>query len=125
MPSVYYGDEVGMQGYGDPFCRAAYPWGQEDSELLSHYRKLGEIRKQTDAFRSGEYRPQLVNDDRLVFERRGDKDSALILINRAPEPFEYALPKGFEKAKAMNSHIDGSNITVGGFDFDILTKKHK
>lgn len=125
VPSVYYGDEVGMQGYGDPFCRAAYPWGQEDNELLSHYRKLGEIRKQTDAFRSGEYCPQLVNDDRLVFERRGDKDSALILVNRTSEPFEYALPKGYEKSKAMNSHINGSNITVGGFDFDILIKKHK
>ena len=32
-PTVYYGDEAGMEGWEDPFNRAGYPWGQEDSEL--------------------------------------------------------------------------------------------
>ena len=26
VPCIYYGDEIGMQGYGDPFCRQTYPW---------------------------------------------------------------------------------------------------
>ena len=45
VPSVYYGDEVGMQGYEDPMNRATFPWGQEDEDLLSHYRFLGGVRK--------------------------------------------------------------------------------
>ena len=27
VPSLYYGDEAGLEGFGDPFCRGAYPWG--------------------------------------------------------------------------------------------------
>jgi glycosidase len=27
VPSIYYGDEAGMQGYKDPFNRCCYPWG--------------------------------------------------------------------------------------------------
>ena len=41
VPSLYYGDEAGVQGYHDPFCRLPYPWGREDAELLLHYKKLG------------------------------------------------------------------------------------
>ncbi|MFR4336059.1 MAG: alpha-amylase family glycosyl hydrolase [Lawsonibacter sp.] len=31
-PTVYYGDEAGMEGFEDPFNRRTFPWGQEDSE---------------------------------------------------------------------------------------------
>ena len=41
VPSLYYGDEAGMQGGSDPFNRAGYPWGKEDDELLKFYKKLG------------------------------------------------------------------------------------
>ena len=44
-PTVYYGDEAGMEGYKDPFNRGCYPWGQENGELLAWYRRLGEIRR--------------------------------------------------------------------------------
>ena len=30
-----------MEGYGDPFNRGCYPWGQEDRELLAWYHRLG------------------------------------------------------------------------------------
>ena len=33
VPCIYYGDEIGMQGYGDPFCRQTYPWDNVDRNL--------------------------------------------------------------------------------------------
>jgi glycosidase len=30
IPSIFYGDEVGVQGYEDPINRRTYPWGNED-----------------------------------------------------------------------------------------------
>ena len=45
VPSIYYGDEVGLQGYEDPMNRAPFPWGREDEEILAHYRFLGSLRK--------------------------------------------------------------------------------
>ena len=40
IPCIYYGDEVGMQGFRDPYCRATYPYGKEDRKLLHFYQKL-------------------------------------------------------------------------------------
>ncbi|MGN1050938.1 MAG: glycoside hydrolase family 13 protein, partial [Acutalibacteraceae bacterium] len=49
FPSVYYGDEAGMEGYRDPFNRACYPWGKEDKEILKWHKDLGEIRQTVSA----------------------------------------------------------------------------
>ncbi len=48
FPSLYYGDEAGLEGYSDPFNRGTFPWGKEDTDLLAWYRYLGEVRKDVD-----------------------------------------------------------------------------
>ena len=44
-PTVYYGDEAGVCGFTDPDNRRTYPWGNEDRELLSFYKKMIAIHK--------------------------------------------------------------------------------
>ncbi len=44
IPSLYYGDEAGMQGYGDPFNRCTFPWGKENKELTKWFKILGKLR---------------------------------------------------------------------------------
>ncbi|MBE7039388.1 MAG: glycoside hydrolase family 13 protein [Ruminococcaceae bacterium] len=44
IPCIYYGDEVGLWGFGDPYCRMAYPYGKEDVEIFDYYKRLGSIR---------------------------------------------------------------------------------
>lgn len=54
IPSIFYGDEAGLQGFDDPINRRPYPWGSEDKEILAHYKKLGRIRRENRAvFRAG------------------------------------------------------------------------
>ncbi len=74
VPSVYYGDEAGMEGYRDPFCRMPYPWGREDKEITEHYKRLGRIRNENIVFARGEFKIIAAKDGLLVYERReGDK----------------------------------------------------
>ncbi|NJN44045.1 MAG: alpha-amylase, partial [Anaerolineae bacterium] len=40
-PNIYYGDEIGMTGAGDPDCRRAFRWDQPetwDQDLLQFYK---------------------------------------------------------------------------------------
>jgi glycosidase len=57
MPTVYYGDEVGVTGSDDPDNRRTYPWPQEggkpDDALAAHYASLGSLRARTPALRDG------------------------------------------------------------------------
>ncbi|HKL73751.1 MAG TPA: glycoside hydrolase family 13 protein [Clostridia bacterium] len=45
VPSVYYGDEIGMEGFEDPINRRPFAWDDIDYEILAHYRFLGTLRK--------------------------------------------------------------------------------
>lgn len=54
-PSLYYGDEAGVCGFTDPDSRRTYPWGNEDKELLSLYRKAIHLHKECDVLRTGSF----------------------------------------------------------------------
>ena len=56
MPSVYYGDEAGLYGMSDPFCRGTYPWGREDKGLVGAFREAMQRRAQSTALRTGTMR---------------------------------------------------------------------
>ena len=68
-PTVYYGDEAGMEGWEDPFNRAGYPWGQEDSELKSFFSKLVHLRRAQPALQTGQLHWRWTAGSLLVFAR--------------------------------------------------------
>lgn len=69
VPSIYYGDETGLEGYRDPFNRRCYPWGKEDEELLASYRSLTGIRRSHGVYAKGEYRTLYASGGLYAFER--------------------------------------------------------
>ena len=81
-PSLYYGDEAGMQGYKDPFNRRTYPWGREDQQLLAHFRRLGQIRKENDILRMGDTCFFQAGDRRLGFSRSLNQRTLRVYVNR-------------------------------------------
>ena len=103
-PTVYYGDEVGLVGFGsdiprdDPYNRQPYPWPdaegydslptwrQQDATLLDHYRRLGQLRKAHSFLRTGSWDTLLVDDAGLyVFGRKDANGAAIIAVNRSDQ----------------------------------------
>ncbi|HPE39000.1 MAG TPA: glycoside hydrolase family 13 protein [Bacillota bacterium] len=71
-PCIYYGDEIGMQGYRDPFNRRTYPWGREDDAQkaqLAFMQTLAALRRNHPVLKTGEYRTLLAKGDMLIFDR--------------------------------------------------------
>ncbi len=89
-PSVYYGDEAGMEGHKDPFNRRPFPWGREDPELLAHYRHLGFLRKHEPALRLGDISFFQAGDRKLGFCRTYKGRKLRVYLNRSPEPWEVS-----------------------------------
>ena len=87
-PSLYYGDEAGMEGYKDPFNRRTYPWGREDRELLEHHKRLGQLRKATPALQRGNLEFFQAGDQKLGFSRSLDGRCYRIYINRSSDTWE-------------------------------------
>ncbi len=92
MPSLYYGDEAGMEGYSDPFNRRTYPWGREDMELLAHHRQLGQLRKTYETLRMGDIQFFQAGDQRLGFSRTYGGKTLRICLNRGHD--NWQVPGG-------------------------------
>ncbi len=89
-PTIYYGDEAGMQGFEDPLNRRPYPWGDEDGSLMLFYRKLTAIYAKYDAFAKGDLQYLQAENSLLVLQRslpaqEGKAAQRLVVvINRSP-----------------------------------------
>ena len=97
MPALYYGDEVGLTGAGDPYCRKPYPWGKEDTNLRDKLQALISMRKESDVLRLGTLEVFAPHPDVLLISReiRNGKDALgdpaqdgqiLFGINRSEKP---------------------------------------
>ncbi len=89
-PSLYYGDEAGMEGGKDPFNRRTYPWGKEDTELLEHFRKLGQLRKHSQPLRLGDVEFFCAEGGRIGYSRTVNGRSVKIYVNRNDTSWEIA-----------------------------------
>jgi 4-alpha-glucanotransferase len=93
VPCIYYGDEIGMQGYKDPFNRRCFTWDKSDSELVEFTKLLSDLRKSCDVFKNGALRFLLADNDIIAFARvMPDYEKACaIFLNRSDKV--QALPK--------------------------------
>lgn len=105
FPSVYYGDEAGMEGYRDPFCRRPFPWGREDKALLAHYRLLGEIRSRHQAFAGGHFSILEHGEHYIAYERTAPDDRVVVVAARN-YPIELALDGRWRDALTGKAFCD-------------------
>ena len=91
-PSLYYGDEAGMEGGKDPFNRRTYPWGYENMEFIDHFKRLGRLRQDHPAFRYGDIHFFQAGDRHLGFTRSYQGKTYRVYCNRDADPWE--IPAG-------------------------------
>ncbi len=120
IPSIFYGDEAGLQGFDDPINRRPYPWGSEDKEILAHYRKLGRIRRENRAVFSGGF--NMRDENGLVaYERAGGDDEILIAVNAGEDDKTLFINKEYTSLYNNKEYKDVVDVPAGAFV--ILKKK--
>ncbi len=79
IPSIFYGDEVGMTGWSDPLNRGTYPWGKEDGFLLKFFQRLGKIRKENRDIFLGNI--EFIQNELLIYKRKSEKGEITVIVN--------------------------------------------
>lgn len=87
LPTVFYGDEVGMEGYSDPFNRRSFPWNSIDEEILKHYQKIGKIRRKNSIYSTGDFKIIALNSDILIFKRYNNRADYITIVNNSNSDF--------------------------------------
>jgi 4-alpha-glucanotransferase len=67
--AIYYGDELGMEGYEDPFNRRTYPWGAPEGDFTARVRRLIKLRASTPVLQTGRFEVLEADRQTIVMRR--------------------------------------------------------
>ena len=123
VPCIYYGDETGMEGYVDPFCRGCFPWDDIDEALGAFYARLGAIRTKNfpEIFKDGSYREVFADPSCLVFERRKGEKALYVYCNNSAS--EYAIRMRGEYTEYLTGKTFKDYLSVEPYSYGIIARK--
>jgi glycosidase len=122
IPCVYYGDENGMEGYGDPFCRQCFDWEHLNEDLIGFFAKLGEIRrKYRNIFAEGEYVDVYHDDNLLIFSRVSQTGRCFVYANNSAKIYNLSFDGIFRELLAEKDF--NGTIQVQPYSYGILVRK--
>lgn len=115
MPTIYYGDEAGQYGSGDPDCRRTYPWGKEDKDLIAHYKKVIGVRNaHKDIFARGDVNTLKAEGDIYAFSRKADSGKlGIVALNRGKAQ-QVTLPVSAADGTIFTDELTGTKATANG-----------
>ena len=112
-PQMYYGDEIGMEGTGDPDNRRDFPGGfprdqhsaftpvgrtQQEQDIFHHVQSLLKLRAQHPALRIGDLKDVFVDQTAYVYSRHAGNETVLVAINNSDQARSIKLPSFFSGA---------------------------
>jgi len=117
VPMVYYGDEVGLTGAGDPDNRKMMPLeselSAEQKSVRDYFSKMAALRSAHPALRYGSRRHLVADDSRYAFARRHFDDRVLAVWNKGKETAGFDLAVGPELPDGRYSDaLTGKTIDV-------------
>lgn len=99
IPCIYYGTEVGVYGFKDPFNRKCYPWEKEDKMVLKYYQKIGNVRSEC-ILKNSKFIVCQADEEVFSFMRKNKSTTAFIAVNRSSKIKVLDIPK---EIKTSNS----------------------
>lgn len=134
IPTMYYGDEIGMTGAADPDNRRMMRWNNnintDEKQLRKNISKLTNLRNSHSALKYGDYIPLLSDDNSFAYLRNDFSEKILVIINYSnyKKNIDFKLPFDFElknnkllfgngKVKIQNNNF---SIAANSFSVNII-----
>jgi cyclomaltodextrinase len=119
-PSIYYGDEIGLEGGNDPDCRRTFPWDHPENwnqTALAYHKQFIALRRSHVALRQGDYHSIYPTEqdtgssasDVYAFIRSTPEEMILVAVNRSSESYIISIPND-----RMNLPTRPLQILLGG-----------
>ncbi len=127
VPLIYYGDEFGMPGAGDPDNRRFMRFeglSAREQATLEHVQRLGAARNAHAALRRGELRRLLLDGDGrfYAYGRRSGDDRAVVAFNRNDGRVTRSVPVGdlgIANGQRLRDVLRGVDVTVANGSVEV------
>ncbi len=92
MPCIYYGDEIGTEGFEDPFCRSYFDWSRtENNRILDFYKKMSNIRNTNEALQKGSVEVFALGGGNIEIRRVYGEKTAVARVSMCDTGFELSV----------------------------------
>ena len=123
--SIFYGDEVGLEGMGNLYNRKAFPWNNIDKEILNYFRRIGLIRKNDPFLMNANTYLHEVNPEYFLFERFNDENNYLVQVNRTENDINLKIPEKFLNSEIIYRLNDKDDKIIKPYGGVVLKKIKK
>ncbi|MEP0547402.1 MAG: alpha-amylase family glycosyl hydrolase [Rhodothermales bacterium] len=119
VPTIYYGDEIGMTGANDPDNRRPMRFGDDvtpdERALKEDVAALVRLRRERESLRRGGFHTLRAEGDLWAYLRAGAEGRTLVVLNKgdAPETFALDLPAPLA-SRAARDALTGEAVSVAG-----------
>ena len=125
VPCIYYGDENGMEGHIDPFCRQCFDWTNLNEDLIDFYKKLGQMRKiNREIFKSGNFENICVENGFIYYKRQTENACVYIYVNNSSKHYQINT-LGDKYVDCLTNEIFDEDIFVKPYSYKIFKKAKK
>jgi neopullulanase len=93
-PSIYYGDEIGLEGRHEPASRQGFPWSGQgwDRDLRDYVRRCIALRLAHPALRRGDMTFLLAEGGSVAYGRRLGDQTLVVALNASRRPALQRIP---------------------------------
>lgn len=120
VPSIYYGDEAGMQGYSDPLNRKFFEWGNINEVIRNFFVKIGEIRNTYSCFARGELNVLYYDKECVVYSRTDEQSEILVALNCGQN--QRIIKFDGELCELISGKKYSGIVTLNHYEFGIYKK---
>ena len=116
--SLFYGDEVGLQGIGNLKNRAPFPWKNKDEKLLEFFKFIGRIRNNETFMETADFKIKDLNVNYIAFERIKDNNKILVVVNRTGMEQQIVIPDEYKDKQitySLKNNTANCLYPYGGF----------
>ena len=121
-PCIYYGDEIGLDGEHDPYCRKSFPWDESkwDKDLLQYAKEVTALRNTNPALRRGDYKRLWSDHGVYAFSRSHEDKTFVVALNASESPQQVHVTYDAEtKPKPIFGEASEISISDGRLMFTI------
>jgi alpha-glucosidase len=116
VPSVYYGDEIGLRGTGDPSVRGCMPWDESawNHDLRGFYQSLIRLRRTAPVLRWGGFQLLYADRETVAFLREAAEEKLIVVARRADDGLEAVsvLTGGIADGTRFRDELSGAETTI-------------
>lgn len=122
--TIFYGDEIGMEGLGNLQNRRYMDWNRvkDQNEILQVVRNIGKIKKENPFLSDADFRLLDMDERFMLYERYKNQNGILVGVSRSDDGVNIRIPRAYDNGEKVLTLKKSNSRTLNPYGAIIIKK---